>query len=438
MRKEEWLIAEIDSWQQSELIDADTAGVLKDRYAPKRNTNALIILFSVIGALLIGAGVILIGAWNWEYFPIPLRIAIAFLPLVISQALAVFTVRAKYESLAWRESIAILVTASVFASIAIVGQVFHLPSDYSTYVLTCGLLSLPMIYILDAASPLLVYYWAILNWAALESSPTNALILLGLFVLGALFVYLKKGKATARLAYMAWVTVVAGFALVLIMGIALKCSLLLVALCYFVLLVSIEGLSVEGLPEQLLAPFKIIGVLGGLITTAILTYEAMWSYADTWSYQGRLANVGGSAMIGIMLAAALFFAIRLFKYDKAKSGLVASLAFLCVLRFLWIMFGLSDSSYAFIFMCVSNLAMLLIGVGFIVYGVRKTALLQTNIGMAAICALIAMRFFDVEMDFLWRGIVFLVLGTVFLLVNVKILRTRKQSKQEESGQEDEA
>ncbi|MCL2702831.1 MAG: DUF2157 domain-containing protein [Defluviitaleaceae bacterium] len=421
MKKERWLLKEIDMWRQTQLIDEKTAGTLRGLYADKKNISFMLVLFSIIGTLLISTGVILIGARNWEYFPMYVRVIIAFTPLAVSQSLAVFTVKKRYHSLAWRESAAILATASVFMAIAVVGQIFHLPGDYGVYVFTCGLLALPMIYILNAASPLTVYYWTILNWAALEQSPANALILFGLFILGALFVYIERNKATARLAYISWITVIAGFVMVLIMGTMLRNSLLLTALCFFVLL-----LSVEDLPEQMLMPLKFAGITGGLAVTAILTYE------DMWSYRSYPVNAGGGVMTGIMLAIALFFAVRIFKRGKLKFLLVMSLILLCALRFLWAALDLSRSPYDFILMCVSNLAMLSIGVGFIAYGVKNAVLLQTNIGMAAVCALIVMRFFDSSMDILWRGIVFLLLGTAFLLVNKRILRKKKQPKQGET------
>ena len=361
MKKEKWLLKEIDSWQQQALIDQETAGALRDRYAQKKNVSFMIVLFSIIGALLIGTGIILIGARNWEYFPMPLRVGIAFLPLVISQTLAVYTVKVKYDSLAWRESVSVLVTASVFAAIALVGQVFHLPNDFGIYLLTCGLLSLPMLFILNAVSPLIVYYWTILNWAALEDTPLSALILFGLFALGVLFVYLKRNEATARPAYATWVTLIAGFVLVQILGIILGCSLLLATLCYFILL-----LSVERLPQPLLMPFRIIGITGALITTAILTYEDMW---DGWFHSISAASVGGGIMIGVMLIATFFFAIRDFKNDKLKFSFIASLLFLCLLRFIWQITSFSPPSLLFVL--ITNLITLSIGVGFIVYGVKN-------------------------------------------------------------------
>ena len=420
MKKEKWLLREINLWQQDALIDIKTAEKLKNRYTLKKNTNLLIAMFSIIGSLLLGTGCIMILAKNWYSLPIFLRAAFAFLPLVISQVLAVFVVKTKYENIAWRESVAILVMASVFTANAMVSQVFHLPDgEYSAYILVCGLLSLPIIFILDAASPLLVYYWAILNWAALERSPLNALILLGLFGLGILYVFLKRKQINAKLMYIVLLTITAGFVLTLIMGVILECSLLLAVLCYFVLL-----LSFEELPEQLLAPVKIIGTLSSLITVAILTYERMWSY------KGSFLSTGSGIMIGVMLITALFFTVRIFKRDKLKFLFVITLIFLSLARFIWIIFDLNSTFFALMLTGASNLILLLIGVGFIVSGAKNTALSHINTGMAAVCVLIVMRFFDSDLDLFWRGIVFLLLGAGFLFVNLKILRVKKQIKQE--------
>ena len=418
MNKEKWLLKEIGLWEQETLINAETADMLKGRYAPKKNISLLIALFSIIGSLLIGAGVILILARNWYFLPLFLRVALAFLPLLVSQGLAVYVVKRKYDSPAWRESAAILVMASVFAAVAIVGQVFHLPSDYAVYVLTCGLLSLPMIYILSAAAPLIVYYWAIMSWAVLEQVAGGEIILIVLFAAVAAFVFINKKQESARLSYMIWLTLAAGFAAVLILGIMLDSSLLLIVLCYFALL-----FSVAGLPGPFETPFKAVGLIGCLITASVLTYERMWWYVG---YVGA----GGSLLAGGLIAAALFFAVKSFKSDRLKFSFSAALIFLCVLRFIWVAAGLDFRPYDFIFMILANLILLSVGAGFIVHGVKHTSLFTTNIGMITVCALVVMRFFDSGMDFLWRGIVFLALGAAFLTVNLKILRGKKRLKAE--------
>ena len=44
--------------------------------------------FGILGAVLIGGGIILLLAHNWEQLGRPARVAVAFAPLVLSQALA--------------------------------------------------------------------------------------------------------------------------------------------------------------------------------------------------------------------------------------------------------------------------------------------------------------------------------------------------------------
>jgi len=422
MKKEKWLLQEIDAWQQLELVDPETSKVLKDRYeqSAKKGNNFLIIMFSIIGALLIGTGIILISAKNWYDYPVFLRTAIAFLPLVASQGLAVFVVKRKYHSVAWREAVAIFSTASVFASMALVYQIFHISDSFGLYILRCGLLSLPMIYILNAASPLIVYYWTVLNWAALNTdAKRNMLILLLLLAAGGLFVFLQRKKADARLLYMIWITVIAGFAAVIIAGISAEVYPLLVIFGYFALL-----LSFEELPPEMLAPFKVIGTIGSLAIIAILTYKDVWSYI----IEG-LDDVYGYTMIGILLLAALVFAVRTFKRDKLKFSLAVTAIALCVLCCFWENISDMGFYYPLIPAIISNIVLLGLGVGFIVHGAKNVRLLTTNTGMAAICALIVMRFFDSEMDILWRGVVFVGLGVAFLLVNLKILSVKKRQKE---------
>jgi peptidoglycan/LPS O-acetylase OafA/YrhL len=127
-----------------------------------------------------------------------------------------------------------------------------------------------------------------------------------------------------------------------------------------------------------------------------------------------------------MLAAALFF-VR--KQGKMMLAFISALALICALRCFWAVLELDIWPFSFVFMLASNIILFVIGVGFIAFGVKNTSLLTANIGMVSICALIVMRFFDSDMDILLRGIVFRVLGTAFLLANLRILRVKKQSKE---------
>ena len=136
MKKEKWLLKEIESWQESQIISEETANTLRTMYQPEKSIGLLIVLFSIIGSLLIGMGMVLVSANNWWYsLPIGIRAFIGFLPLLISQGVVFFTYKFKMNSTAFRESSALLNMAGVFASIALVGQIFHIPGDFTNYLL---------------------------------------------------------------------------------------------------------------------------------------------------------------------------------------------------------------------------------------------------------------------------------------------------------------
>ncbi len=420
MRKEKWLLREIDAWQKESLLSGDAAQVLKDRYTPKKNTNLLVILFSIIGTLLIGTGIILIGAKNWYSFPLFLRAGIGFVPLIVSQGLMVFTILKRYNSVAWRESIAILNTAAVFATTAAIGQIFHTPSDDGTFILTCGLLAFPIMCLLNAASPLIVYYWSVLNWLAFNQLANNAVIMLVLIVLGALFVFFNRKHGGAKLQYMLWITVIAGFTAVLFIGSSFDQFGIFMIFCYFVMLLALESVN-----EEMLFPFKVVGVLGSLTMLSIMAYGVYW--IDSFYYENGL--MAGVTLSAIMLLIAAVVTVWKFRRDFMKSVFTAAMIVMCIFSGIWTAADIGDTTY-YLFLLLFNISLLLLGVGFIVYGTKNASLITTNIGMASVCVWIVLKFLDSELDILWRGIVFLLLGIAFLLVNLQIIRTRKKQKKE--------
>ena len=91
MKKEKWLLNEIDRWQSEEIINEETADTLRGMYIRKKSVNVLMILFSVIGSVLIGMGIVLVSANNWWYsLPVSVRTFIGFLPLLVSQGLVFY------------------------------------------------------------------------------------------------------------------------------------------------------------------------------------------------------------------------------------------------------------------------------------------------------------------------------------------------------------
>src|ERR1041384_5500088 len=82
-----WLQAELPELVACGVLSQETADALRQHYssAPSDSPRRIgFVLSAVLGSLLIGAGIILLVAHNWDFFSRPIRCAIAFTPLALS------------------------------------------------------------------------------------------------------------------------------------------------------------------------------------------------------------------------------------------------------------------------------------------------------------------------------------------------------------------
>ena len=78
---------------------------------------------------------------------------------------------------------------------------------------------------------------------------------------------------------------------------------------------------------------------------------------------------------------------------------------------------------------LANILILLIGIFEINRGIKQNDLGILNYGLVIVTILIICRFFDTEMSFAIRGILFLLVGSGFFLTNYLILKKRKSNGQ---------
>ncbi|OPZ83033.1 MAG: hypothetical protein BWY74_04528 [Firmicutes bacterium ADurb.Bin419] len=77
-------------------------------------------------------------------------------------------------------------------------------------------------------------------------------------------------------------------------------------------------------------------------------------------------------------------------------------------------------------MLLYNIFVFVLGVGTIVYGIKKQKLGTTNGGMLIITLLIILRFFDSDLGFFERGISFILVGAGFIVSNIVLFKNRKE------------
>ena len=88
---------DIEELLENQVISNEVASSIKNYYSSKKtNTpNRLFTVFAVLGATLVGLGIILILAHNWDNFPKSIKTVFAFLPLVLGQLVVGYTILKK-------------------------------------------------------------------------------------------------------------------------------------------------------------------------------------------------------------------------------------------------------------------------------------------------------------------------------------------------------
>ena len=153
---------DIQDLLNADIISSETAERIQTYYQRKKgqNSNRLFIVFALLGAILIGLGIILIIAHNWDELPRMIKTIFAFVPLIIGQGLCAYTLWKRKESTAWRESSSVFLFFAVGASISLISQIYNIPGNVSSFVLTWMLLILPLVYLLrSSVTSLFVHYW---------------------------------------------------------------------------------------------------------------------------------------------------------------------------------------------------------------------------------------------------------------------------------------
>jgi uncharacterized membrane protein len=209
-----WLYQELPDLVNKGVLPQTTADKLREHYGEFKSADKkwfIIILCSVLGASLIGLGIILLFGHNWEQLSRPVRAFLSLLPLVAGQALAFWVLLRRPASHALKESTATFLSLMVGASIALISQTYNIPGDTADFILSWMLLIVPLVYFMEAAIPAAIYAAGISVWAChFWDSPLQAVFFWPLLaVIVPHFIWsLRQDKYTLRSAILAFVMAV--------------------------------------------------------------------------------------------------------------------------------------------------------------------------------------------------------------------------------------
>lgn len=436
-----WLYGELPKLVSKGVITADVSNKIHDYYGKiekKDFGNMLLMIFAIMGGVLIGLGIILLFAFNWNDLGRPLRTILSFLPLLISQGLVIFTLLKKRESPAWREGTATFLMLAIAAAIALIGQTYNIPGDLESFLLTWMLLSIPLVYICDVNIVSLLYLIGITCWAGYAQAEGRQAALfwpLLLLLFPRALLKFKENRYSNTSIYLGWTIVLC---LTVATGITLEKVLpglwMIVYSSFFALLYLAGSLWFREAPAIIQRPFHSTGTVGTIVMAYLLTYNWPWEeigwynirYEDRFHHTAAYLDYGITLVLILLTVILLIYSVLKNKKINLFLGLFPALTiggYLLISTFLddnWEISG-SEGPVLLTIHLVMNFYILAVGVISILWGVKTRKIALLNGGSLIIALLIALRFVFVESFFenlIVRGLIFILIGAGFLIANL--------------------
>ncbi|MBI3986794.1 MAG: DUF2157 domain-containing protein [Lentisphaerae bacterium] len=425
-----WLEQELPEWVKDGLVSVSQAGAIRARYAEKESGGTWgTALFSGIGGVIIGLGVILLFAYNWQAVPKFWKMAIILGGLALTHAVGIqlFLRSDRFRGLG--EAIGLMGTMFFGAGIWLVAQIYnideHFPNAFLIWSAGALLMAWALPSVLQAVlAAILIAVWCGAESIAFDTSMTAGplLVTAGLLPLA----YTRRSRLLLLTIILSF-----GVSLVCVLGAARHGSDLI-----FSALLSVAGLLIAGgalmrqerrFPES--APLlATLGWIFFFIALYILTFpdatRELLRIRRTEIPAG--ASIWWGATVGLCLAAWLALGIQKFARGRADLPFHALLIPLTVLLTLIYSFA-GGGHYHWEAAAPFNLVFLALTVTFMARGCRDGRLAPTVTGSLLLLALMLSRYFDLLENLLARGAVFILVGGLIFAQGILYTRARKRA-----------
>lgn len=381
---------ETDLWLREGLITKEQQQNILMRYHglkeadEKAGPGKLVATIAVLGAILIGLGIILFIAANWSEIPRWGKLGIIYSSMLISYAAGYF-LRFEKKNYPKVGASLILLGSMIFgAGIFLIAQIYHITVHYPNGPLLWGLGVLPLAYLLGFRTILSLATIDLLIWLGMESSfhlswgfgDRAALVVL----------YLMTGAAL-------WST----------------------------------GLMHRGFPalRRIAGPYIVIGVLVTFAAGFVLTFDV---YTESMGSARLMLFYAGITLL--FLASIATFALS---REKEKGWVVEALGLVFVMAAAaaLILFhtrpaGVPYAGNSDILMISSNVSYAMAIIGLIVLGYLRRYTAYINIGLLFFVLDVTARYFDFFWELLPRSVFFIIGGVILLLGGVMLEKKRRK------------
>jgi len=359
---------ELEELHANGVITPEVAEKIRTYYdRPSPESNRMVIAFGIIGALLVGMGVVLIIAHNWDNLSTAMKLFVGFAPMLVAQAIAGWLIYKKSDSSAWREAVAVVLIFAVATSIAVV-------------------------------SP--VYYWPL----AIAALPFY-------------FNLIRKHPNANSISFHNWIIGIS-VTIVLAMGDYHDGDDLIIPvyITLFSVFLLIGQLPYFASRRLITNAWLIGGSAGTIVLLLMMTFE--WPDFSGKSREWWISTPLFLWIFLFVVASTLLYVVG--NKNGFRNLLSKSYTFLILLGLFAI--GLSEP---LISRGLTNILILALGVYTIREGALADKLWKMNYGLLILSILIMCRFFDTDMSFVVRGLLFVGIGAGFFATNYYVMKKRR-------------
>ncbi len=421
-----WLRSQLSDWVEQGLVSSEAAEALRARYPEPRSRSRrlAVVALGALAATLVGSGIILLLAHNWEELSRTARAAISLVPLAVSLLPAGWTLL-MHKGAAWRESVGVFWTFAVGTALALLEQTYHVGGEPEGLMLRWLLLVLPIAYLLRSVcvaslSALGIAIWTPMAFDLGRGARADWGLALLLLLVPFVVQRLREAKLSPGTSVLGWALAVALLPVALFTFVGLDgpwfvCTALAVLAGYTI----VDRVWSEPGTSLLQRPWMVAGRAGTVAMLLALSFgEAtdLLGRFDAPPLQELVAYLWPVTAVGLGLAAVAWRLRAPWRKDALWLA-VPGLAFAA--------FVLGEAVSVGAAVALINGILLVLGLSGVLQGFRSDSLLQLNVGMAILSLLAVVRFFDSEIDFTIRGAAFIVVGALFFAINVALQRRRR-------------
>ena len=403
-------------------------------YGKKRNTtlelekqsynNTITIVFSILGTLLVGAGLVLIFVTFWQDMPLFFKGVLSFVPLLLGQASGLFVLLKKKTNVPWCEGGSVLWTAGIVATLTMIYNIFDLSISWTSVLLMITLSVMPVIGLLRSVAPLAIYYgcgiyWGIASFSD-EDSMLSLVIAAVMVIMGVLHStrLLKIENKSHRSIFAQWISVVAVVIFITIIGFGIDdlalglIGLMAVSICLYLLSFKESDMAM---------PYR----MPGLFMSAFMMFIISWIWLDGVEINGFTIGYTVLCLVAILVTG--YMMLKKSK-DKFAVGYAAVVLMAIVIQIigLFLMGDRFDLDMAEFIVTVLKIPALVAYILLMISGAREKKLIPINFGFIGVAGLVFVIISQSELSMLGNGLLLLAFGAVFLVINFRISKAKQK------------